>query len=123
MTLVIELEGLELHGYHGVLPEERRDGQRFLVDVAVEPLEATAGATDRLADAVDYRQVVAVVQQVFDAERYGLLEALTDSIADELLRVLPLRWVRVRVRKPEVRLALPVGHSAVVVERVSEPER
>jgi dihydroneopterin aldolase len=121
MTLVIELEGLELHGYHGVLPEERRDGQRFLVDVTVEPVAGTAGASDRLVDTVDYRAVVAVVQEVFDAERYRLLEALTTAIADELVRALPLRSARVRVRKPEVRLAVPVEHSAVVVERLSEP--
>lgn len=121
MTLAIELVGLELHGYHGVLEEERRDGQRFLVDVEVEPIGAAAGETDRLADAVDYRRIVVVVQQVFDATAYQLLEALTTAIAEELVRSLPVRRVRVRVRKPEVQLAVPVEHSAVVVELVSEP--
>ncbi len=121
MTLVIELIGLELHGYHGVLEEERRDGQRFLVDVEVEPEEATAGETDRLADAVDYRRVVAVVQSVFEATPYQLLEALATAIADELVHLLPVQRARVRVRKPAVQLAVPVEHSAVVVERFSEP--
>ena len=30
--MTIELHGIVLHGLHGVLDEERRDGQRFLVD-------------------------------------------------------------------------------------------
>jgi dihydroneopterin aldolase len=123
MTLTIELVGLELHGYHGVLEEERRNGQRFLVDVEVEPSDARAGTSDRLGDAVDYRHVVDVVQEVFDATRYQLLEALTTSIADALLESLPVRRVRVRVRKPDVPLAVPATHSAVVVERVSEDRR
>ena len=51
----IELRGLELHGYHGVYPEEERDGQRFLYDVELEVGER--GADDRLEHAVDYREV------------------------------------------------------------------
>ena len=121
MTLVIELAGLELHGYHGVLEEERRDGQRFLVDVEIEPAEATAGVTDRIADAIDYRRVVEIVLDVFGATSYQLLEALTSAMADRLLAELPAR--RVRVRKPEVRLVVAAEHSAVIVERVIEPAR
>jgi dihydroneopterin aldolase len=121
VSLTVELRGLELHGHHGVLDEERREGQRFLVDVELEPADATAATTDRIEDAVDYRDVVAVVSEVSDAAAYHLLEALAAAIADELLRRLPLRYVRVRVRKPDVRLALPVQHAAVAVERrVSE---
>ena len=31
--VVIDVEGLELQGFHGVLEEERHSGQRFLFDV------------------------------------------------------------------------------------------
>ncbi len=117
MTLRIELEGLELWGHHGVLEEERRNGQRFLVDVELEPLDSTAAASDAIDDAVDYRRVVAVVQEVSDGTAFRLLEALTTAIAEELLRRLAVDRVRVRVRKPDVRLALPIEHAAVVVER------
>ena len=117
MTLAIELQGLELWGHHGVLEEERRDGQRFLVDVELEPRHATAATSDAIEDAVDYRRVVAVVQEVSDGTTFHLLEALAAAIADELVRRLTVTRVRVRVRKPDARLALPVEHAAVVVER------
>ena len=85
MTLVIELRGLEVHGFHGVLEEERRVGQRFLVDLELEPVDDVAAATDRIEDAVDYRDVVTVVQEVSSRYAYRLLEAFAASIADELL--------------------------------------
>lgn len=122
MTLAIELEGLELWGHHGVLEEERRDGQRFLVDVELEPLDPTAAASDAIEDAVDYRSVVAVVQEVSAGTAFHLLEAFATAIADTLLQRLPVRRVRVRVRKPDVALALPVEYAAVSVERVSARE-
>lgn len=121
MTLAIELEGLELWGHHGVLEEERRDGQRFLVDVELEPRDPTAATSDAIEDAVDYRRVVAVVQEVSDGTAFHLLEAFATAIADTLLQRLPVRRVRVRVRKPDVVLALPVEYAAVSVERVSAP--
>jgi dihydroneopterin aldolase len=115
--VTIELAGLELYGYHGALPEERERGQRFLVDLRLDPLGEQAAATDSIDDAVDYRDVVALVQEVFQARSYQLLEALTAALADALLERLPLTRVEVRVRKPDVRLAAPVEHAAVLVER------
>jgi dihydroneopterin aldolase len=115
--VTIELLGLELHGFHGVLAEERREGQRFLVDVWLDP-EGDAGASsDRIEDAVDYRDVVAIVQEVSDGRAYHLLEALATALADALLERLPVSLVRVRVRKPGVRLEVPVEHAAVLAER------
>ena len=74
--MTIELHGIELHGHHGVLEHERQEGQRFLVDLDLEVAETTAAETDRIEDAVDYRDVVASVVEVWDARAYTLLEAL-----------------------------------------------
>ncbi len=111
----VELRGIELFGYHGVLAEERRDGQRFLYDVELDVGER--GANDRIEDAVDYRDVAATVREVNDRQ-FQLLEALACAVADALLERFPAERVKVRVRKPEVRPAgLIVEHAAVTVER------
>ncbi|HET9286552.1 MAG TPA: dihydroneopterin aldolase [Gaiella sp.] len=115
--MTIELQGIELHAFHGVLDEERREGQRFLVDLELEPVDTTAASTDRIEDAVDYRDVVAAVVEVSDGHAYNLLEALATALADGLVDRFPLRRARVRVRKPDVVLPRPVEHAAVVVER------
>jgi 7,8-dihydroneopterin aldolase/epimerase/oxygenase len=109
----VELAGLEVFGYHGVNEDERRDGQRFLYDLELEVGEA--GSSDRIEDAVDYREVAACVREVSEGRAFHLLEALAAAVADTLLDRFPVARVRVRVRKPDVRLA--VEHAAVSVER------
>ena len=54
--------------------------------------------SDRLEDAVDYRDVARAVQEVSDARSYDLLEALATDVADELLRRFGAR-ARTRARR------------------------
>lgn len=110
--LTIELHGIELYGYHGVLDEEAREGQRFVFDVTLA-LESDAATTDRIEDAVDYREVVALVREHSDVHRFNLLESLAQSLADELVRHLPVEHASVRVRKPDVVLDARVEYAAV----------
>ena len=112
----VEVIGLELHGFHGVDEDERRDGQRFLFDVWLD-VPDTAAASDRIEDAVDYREVVACVREVSDGRTFHLLEALSAAVADEVLARFPVERVRVRVRKPDVQLGVPVEHTAATAER------
>ena len=119
--MTIQLQGIELFGFHGVLEVERRHGQRFLVDLELAldaDTAAHATASDRIEDAVDYREVVGAVRDVSDARAYNLLEAFASAVAETLLERFPVAGVKVRVRKPDVVLATPVEHAAVVVERV-----
>ncbi len=114
--IAVELIGLELYGFHGVLEEERRDGQRFLFDLWLDVPDISA-RTDRIEDAVDYRDVVACVRGVSDGRKFQLLEALSAAVADAVLARFPVERVRVRVRKPEVQLGVPVEHAAATAER------
>ena len=110
----IELRGLEVFGRHGVLEEEQRDGQPFLYDLRLEV--GDAGASDRIEDAVDYRDVADAVRELSGERRFDLLEALAAAVADRLLERFPaVASVVVRVRKPQV--ALPVEWSGVTVRR------
>jgi dihydroneopterin aldolase len=116
VTMTIELAGLELHGYHGVNAEERRDGQLFVFDVWLEVPDVT-GASDRIEDTIDYREVAALVREISDGRQFQLLEALAAAVADALLARFPVDAARVRVRKPQVRLDPPVDYSAVTADR------
>lgn len=109
----VELAGLEIFGYHGADEDERRDGQRFLYDLWLDVGEA--GSSDRIEDAVDYREVAACVREVSDGRAFHLLEALAAAVADAMLERFAVAGVRVRVRKPDVRM--PVEFAAVSVER------
>ena len=114
--MTVELCGLELHGRHGLDEEERRRGQRFVFDLRLDVPDAAA-RTDRIEDAVDYRDVVTLVREISDARQFHLLEALAAAVADAVVERWEVERVRVRVRKPDVELGVPVAYSAVTVER------
>jgi dihydroneopterin aldolase len=113
VTLLIELHGLEIFGRHGLLPEER-SGQTFLYDVELEASDAAL--SDRIEDAVDYREVAELVRVVSDGQRFDLLEALAGTVADVLLARFEAERVRVRVRKPRP-YGIAVEWAAATVER------
>jgi dihydroneopterin aldolase len=115
--VTIELVGLVVFGHHGFLEEERRLGQRFLVDLWVE-VDETASASDRIEDTVDYRLLAGLAREVFAGPERLLLESLAGAVADGLLgRFTAVQRVRVRVRKPDVVLDPAVEYAAVVLER------
>jgi dihydroneopterin aldolase len=112
----VELAGLQVFGRHGVLEAEHREGRTFLYDVRLDVSDAAL--SDRIEDAVDYRDVAACVREVSDGRRFHLLEALAAAVADALVERFPVEGVRVRVRKPGVEVAgLPTDYAAATVER------
>jgi dihydroneopterin aldolase len=95
--VILELHGLEVFGRHGVLEEEKLDGQVFVYDVVLEIDEPTA---DRIDAAVDYRLVADCVREVSDSGSFDLIETLAAAVADALVDRLAVSRARVRVRKP-----------------------
>jgi 7,8-dihydroneopterin aldolase/epimerase/oxygenase len=118
LSVRVEVSGLRIFGRHGVLEEERRDGQWFDVDVAVEPREPPRA--DRIGEAIDYREIAACVREVVEGEPHRLLETLGAAIADTLLERFDIATARVGIGKPEVVLVAE-GRPRVVVER-SRPD-
>ena len=112
--MIVELDSLEVFGRHGVLDEERREGQMFLYDVRLEVSDAAL--SDRIEDAVDYRLVAECVREVSESREFNLLEALAAAVADAVLARFEVERVRVRVRKPHP-AGVPAVHSAATVER------
>jgi dihydroneopterin aldolase len=108
----IDVAGIELRGFHGVLDDERREGQRFRFDLSVEVAEPAA---DDIAAAVDYRDLVACIREVSDGTHFQLLETLAAAVADEVKRRFPVERVRVTVGKPD--LELEGGHASITAER------
>ena len=114
--VLIEIQGLELTGFHGALAEERLSGQPFVFDVLLHAHDAGV-RSDKLADTVDYTAVVAAVREVCEGRRFNLIEALAAAVADVLLERFPVSRARVRVRKPKVKLGAPVEWTAATIER------
>jgi dihydroneopterin aldolase len=112
----ILLKQMSFYAYHGAFPEENKLGQRFLVDVELHLDLTTAGKTDQLEHSVHYGHVFEVVQAVVEKQRFRLIEALAEKIADELLTNFPVPEVMVRVIKPDP--PIPGHYESVGVELV-----
>lgn len=95
------IRGMRFFGYHGVLPEENRLGQRFIVDVELMLDLEEAAAADDLAKTVNYADVHARVKRIVEGPPCRLIEALARRIATDLLDTYTnINEVRVRVTKP-----------------------
>lgn len=113
----IALTGLRVWGRHGVLPEERRDGQDFVVDVELSVDTRPAAASDALVETVDYAQLADRLAAVVAGEPVALIETLAGRLADVCLADDSVISVRVTVRKPNAPIAHAFSDVAVTVVR------
>ena len=113
----IELRGIEAFGHHGVLPHERELGQTFLVDVALELDLTRAGASDDLADTVDYGALSGDLHAVVTGERYDLIERLATRLAEVCLARPTVVAATVTVHKPHAPVPVTLADVAVTVRR------
>jgi len=109
----ILIEGLEVLGVHGVLPEEQTRAQPFRVDLALEADLAPAGASDDLADTIDYGAVIDAVVRIVESERHQLLERLAARIAVVCREDARVTAVTVTVRKLRPPVPAAVEHVGV----------
>jgi 7,8-dihydroneopterin aldolase/epimerase/oxygenase len=114
---VVKLSGLRGFGFHGVLSEERQNGQTFIVDLAVELDLARVAATDDLAQTVDYSGLAEVVIAIVEGEPLNLIETLADRIATEVMQDERIQRTVVTVHKPEAPISVPFDDVSVTVER------
>lgn len=119
------LEAVRFYGYHGVNPEERVQGQRFVVDVHLETDLRPAGASDDLAQTINYSSVYQRVKAIVEGEPRDLIEAVAEEITTTLLAEFPTAsTATVTIRKPEVALKGAMLNAAGVrIHRTRETEQ
>lgn len=81
----IELRGLCVLARCGVLPYEQEQDQPIELDVDLIADLAPSGASDDLADTIDYGAVCGLVADVISAAPVALLERLAAVVAEAVL--------------------------------------
>jgi FolB domain-containing protein len=84
----------------GVNDHERREKQDVLINLTVYTDMRAAARSDRIEDALDYRELRTRVVEMVEGSQYYLLEALAQAIADVCLKEPRAVGVTVRVDKP-----------------------
>ena len=84
----IHLRNVRFHAFHGVMPQERRVGAYFLVNLRVGyPLEKSM-QSDEVADTLNYAALYAVVREEMMTPS-NLLEQVAGRIADAVIKGFP----------------------------------
>lgn len=118
----IYLNELSFYGYHGVLPEENRLGQVFIVTLILGLSTKKAGQTDAVEDTVSYADVYQTVQDIVERKQFKLIEALAETLATEVLsKYTLLEEITVKVMKPNP--PIPGHYHSVAVEILRKQER
>ena len=117
MPDLISLTGLRVRGFHGVFEQERRDGQDFVVDVALEISTVEPAVSDDLADTVHYGELATRLADVVAGEPVNLLETLAARLAEVCLANERVAAVTVTVHKPQAPIPLAFADVAVTIRR------
>ena len=114
----IKVQGLKLYAYHGVNPEEKREGQPFVFDIDLSVNMTKACHSDNVEDTVSYAKVVKTVKRVFTAEKYDLIERAAQVVADAILDEYPaVHRVDVELKKPEAPVNADFDYMSVAISR------
>ena len=117
----IMLNDVGFYGYHGVMPEESKLGQRFRIDLQCGLDLGPAARSDQVEATVSYEDIFKVLKEAFEEKRFKLIEALGQHIVDRLFGAFPkIEWVRIRVRKPEAPIPVVAGEFAIEIVRKRE---
>lgn len=114
----IKIDNLKIFAYHGVFPEEKKQGQNFFLNASLEVDTRKAGQTDVLTASVHYGEVALLLQKKMTEKSYDLIERAAEVCAEAVLLQFPLvRSITLEVRKPDAPIPLPFESVSVEIER------
>lgn len=114
----IIIENLTVFAYHGVLEEERKLGQKFIISVEMESDLRTASTTDNLENTINYAEVCSLITEYSAKNPCRLIEAAAEQLAMLLLTEYEtVSSVTVTIKKPWAPIMLPLDYAGVTITR------
>lgn len=119
----ILIRGLRVFAFHGVNPEEKQDGQLFIVDLtAMLDLQRACGS-DRLEETVSYAKMIKTIRRVLQDGKNDLLEFTAQQIVDAVLEEYPMiQQVQIVLKKPDAPIQADFDYVAVELTRGRKAE-
>lgn len=98
----IKLKNLRFYGYHGVLEEENKIGQKFIVDLDLLTDLKKPGQSDDVEDTINYALVYDIVRRIVENEQFNLIEKLAQEIVNEIFQSFEkVLEIEIEIKKPE----------------------
>lgn len=107
-----------MYAFHGVHPEEKEQGQDFVLDISCLVSDERACTDDFVGETVSYSSVTKKAVEVFTSKKRDLIEAAANDIANTVIESFPLvDAVDVTVKKPHAPVKADFAYMAVSVHR------
>ena len=95
---LITVEGIRVFAFHGHLPEEKKLGGHFIVNVWIEADTSEVEKTDDLNDTVDYVKIIEIVKEQMGI-RANMIELPAKRIVEAILPLNKVQKVKVELEK------------------------
>lgn len=114
----INIKDLMVYARHGVFEEEAVLGQKFLVSATMETDVRKPGLTDSLENTIHYGEVSQEITRFMTENRFKLIEACAEQLANHLLHKWPLiKRITLEIKKPWAPVFLPLDTVSVSITR------
>ena len=114
----IKVTNMKVFAYHGVLAEEKKNGQDFYLNAKVYVNMRLAGLTDKLEDTINYDQVCIFLAEVFAEKQFDTIEAAAEYTVQEIMVNFPtIEAMELEVRKPHAPLTYVPEDISVTIYR------
>ena len=119
-TMRISLNKLLFVGYHGLYPEEKLTGGKFIVDVTVELEVDDKASLKRIVEVVNYEQLFSIVKNEMDQPK-ELIETVAKSILDTIgSRIHHIKIAEVKITKLNPGGLFKSGSASVCLSKTFE---
>ena len=114
----IHLNNMVFYGFHGVYPEERKLGQRFIVSMTIYTKNEFDADIIELKDTIDYTAIYDLVKNIMESQQFILLENCANKIITEVFNKFSLiTGVKVIIEKPSVPIKASLSSVSVEMKR------
>tara|TARA_B100000963_G_C22312146_1_gene530539 strand:+ start:179 stop:550 length:372 start_codon:yes stop_codon:yes gene_type:complete len=104
MSLTIKIDGINVHGKHGVYDQEKKEGQEFKIDVVVnlKPniINFDNYKSESFDNTVNYEDLVNDVIQVSENNSFDLIETFAYEILSSFKKYKNIFNAKVTIHKP-----------------------
>jgi dihydroneopterin aldolase len=116
--LTIRLDSMRFYAFHGVMPWEKKAGNRFEVNVALDINdEGIQWSKASIKDTLDYGKPAEIVRKHMAVSK-DLLEEVAGLIVEEMLNIdTRIQRVRLEIRKMQPPLKMQIEASVIILER------
>ena len=112
------IKDLEVFAYHGVFPEEKKLGQKFLISVTLTLDMREAAITGDLSKSVHYGELCQALELEFKKESYDLIETAGEMLATYVLNNYAMvSQVSIMIKKPWAPILKSLDTVAIEINR------